>query len=240
MESAIRPDHGDSDVREMASLLSHCRAFHFHDTSRQSPLRSHASQVESDYLRSEGRNLGAYLLSLSSSSSEVDRAAFDRILRLTQQIAPFIKTLDPAFVDPRNPGTSAVRLDWTDARDFRFGVDQLSDGTLRAIALITALAQPVDRLPSFICIDEPELGLHPAALKLFVGLVRSVAPRCQVVIATQSLALLDDFEPSEIVVVESVAGASTFTPLPLDKLAAWLDDYSLSELYVRNLFGGRP
>ena len=63
-------------------------------------------------------------------------------------------------------GNNTVRLDWIDDQDERFGVHQLSDGTLRAIALITALAQPTHLLPRLISIDEPELGLHPAAIRI--------------------------------------------------------------------------
>lgn len=73
----------------------------------------------------------------------------------------------------------SVRLDWIDDQDERFGAHQLSDGTLRLIALITALAQPTERLPRFISIDEPELGLHPAAITLLAELARSVSRHTQ-------------------------------------------------------------
>jgi len=214
--------------------------FHFHDTSLQSPLRQNARREDARYLRSDGSNLAAYLLNLAQGSSEDDAKAWRRIEGLVQRVAPFIKRLLPTLVDPGHAERSAVRLDWLDERDHLFGSHHLSDGTLRAIALITALAQPKARLPRFITIDEPELGLHPAALTVLVSLVRSVASRCQVLLATQSPALLDHFEPEEVVVAERLDGATRFQRLAPQRLAEWLEEYALSELYEKNLLGGRP
>ena len=186
------------------------------------------------------RNLASFLYQMANSPSEADRAGFDRITRILQQIAPFVKSLEPVLTEPNDPSHSMVRLDWVDQNDERFGVHQLSDGTLRAIALITALAQPKDRLPQFICIDEPELGLHPAAVASLAALVRSVSGSCQVLLATQSPALLDEFTADNVVVVENRAGESQFKSQDSSSLAAWLDDYTLSDLYQRNVLGGRP
>jgi predicted ATPase len=144
------------------------------------------------------------------------------------------------LVNPAAGDESAVRLDWVDERDQVFGPHQLSDGTLRCIALFTALAQPVETLPSFLTIDEPELGLHPAALHLLAGLVRSTSAHCQILLATQSPALLDLFEPHEIVVTERKDGSTELRRLDPNALATWLEDYSLSELYDKNVLGGRP
>jgi predicted ATPase len=220
--------------------VSRMNFYHFHDTSMESPLRGHGRQVESDYLRADGRNLAPFLYLMANSSSEADRAAFDRITRILQQIAPFVKSLEPTLTEPNDPTHSMVRLDWVDQNDERFGIHQLSDGTLRAIALITALAQPRDRLPQFICIDEPELGLHPAAIASLAGLVRSVSAWCQVMLATQSPTLLDEFKADDVVVVENHAGESQFVRQDSSSLANWLEDYTLSELYQRNVLGGRP
>ncbi|HET7501542.1 MAG TPA: AAA family ATPase, partial [Kofleriaceae bacterium] len=220
--------------------VTHMSFYHFHDTSVESPLRGHGRQEESDSLRSDGRNLAPVLYQMANSSNDVDRAAFDRITRILQQVAPFVKSLVPALTEPGDARRSLVRLDWIDQRDERFGVHQLSDGTLRLIALITALTQPLDRLPWFVCIDEPELGLHPAAVATLAGLVRSASARCQVLLATQSPALLDEFGADDVVVVENHAGESVFRPQDSASLAAWLEEYRLSDLYQRNVLGGRP
>jgi predicted ATPase len=237
-EEAQKPNSGIA--RTVRWWLSRMNFFHFHDTSALSPLRQNARQADDRYLRSDGSNLAAFLRRLASSEVAEDQAAWKRIGMLVRQIAPYVKRLEPDLVDPANPETSAVRLYWVDDRDYRFDVHDFSDGTLRAIALFTALAQPVSSLPAFVSIDEPELGLHPAAISLLASLVRSVAPRCQVLLATQSPALLDEFEASEVVVAERVDGATRFRRLDAEKLAAWLEDYSLSQLFDKNVFGGRP
>jgi predicted ATPase len=243
VESNLKP-YSKNSAFWPASVVRHwvsrMNFYHFHDTSMESPLRGHGRQEESDYLRSDGRNLASFLYQMANSPGEADRAAFDRITRILQQIAPFVKSLEPALTEPSDPAHSMVRLDWVDQKDERFGAHQLSDGTLRALALITALAQPKERLPQFICIDEPELGLHPAAVASLAGLVRSVSGWCQVLLATQSPTLLDEFTADNVVVVENHDGESRFVPQDSSGLAAWLDEYTLSDLYQRNVLGGRP
>lgn len=214
--------------------------FHFHDTSSTSPLRQNSRQSEDQYLRSDGSNLATYLFRLANSDAPDDVAAWKRVGMLLRRVAPYIKRIDPALVDLAHPDRSAIRIGWIDENDHRFDVSDLSDGTLRALALITALSQPVARLPRFLSIDEPELGLHPAAITLLAGLVRSIAPRCQVLLATQSPALLDHFEPEEVVVAERANGETSFRRLDREALATWLEEYSLSELFDKNVLGGRP
>ena len=218
-------------------MLNRMNFFHFHDTSAAAAIRSNSRVEDCRYLRSDGSNLAAYLMALKESEEVDTRAAWQRITGLIRKVAPFIKELSPALVGTER---RAVRLDWIDDRDEIFGPHQLSDGTLRVIALITALGQPGDRRPLFVTIDEPELGLHPAAVTLFCSLVRSVVPRTQVVLATQSPALLDHFVPEEVVVVERQDGSSLFRRLDPASLATWLEEYSLSELYDKNVLGGRP
>jgi predicted ATPase len=237
-DEARNPD--EPTARVLNWLISQMSFFHFHDTSRTSPLRQNSRQEDASYLRSDGSNLAAYLRALSMAEGAGCRAAWTRIQGLIRRIAPFIKQLKPTLVDPSIPERSAVRLDWLDERDQVFGPHHLSDGTLRAIALFTALGQPEERLPAFISIDEPELGLHPAAIELLVSLVRSVSTHCQVILATQSPALLDFFDAGEVIVAERANGESTFRRLDPEALESWLDDYTLSELYDKNVIGGRP
>ncbi|MBL8622244.1 MAG: AAA family ATPase [Myxococcales bacterium] len=242
-ESQLEPSAKNAaffPAKEVRAWVMRMNFFHFHDTSQNSPLRSHGRQEEDRYLKSDGSNLAPYLYALSRGESASYRSAWARITGLVRRVAPFIAQLEPTLVAPDAPERSVVRLDWVDELGDRYGVHQLSDGTLRAIALITALAQPVENLPSFIAIDEPELGLHPSALALICGLVKSVSAHAQIVVATQSPALLDEFEPMDVVVVERRDGATTMERLDLDKLSAWLEEYSLSEIWDKNVFGGRP
>lgn len=239
LEEAAK-DSKNTTARTVRWWLSRMNFYHFHDTSGRSALRQNAHPAGSHFLRSDGSNLAAYLYRLANSEAADDISAWKRVGLLLQQIAPYVKQLEPALVNPNSPEKSWLRLFWFDERDHRFDVSDFSDGTLRALALITALSQPAESLPAFICIDEPELGLHPAAITLLVGLVRSVAPRCQVLLATQSPALLDHFEPEEVVVAERERGGTVFHCLDPAKLAVWRDDYSLSQLYDKNILGGRP
>lgn len=238
-------------VQEVREAIARMSFFHFHDTSLTSLLRAPSRAEDARYLRSNGSNLASYLLALRTSATSSDKAAYERIHHLLRQVAPFVKELAPTLLGRSGMPAEAVhesgdvaglkvRLDWIDERDGIFGPHQLSDGTLRALALVTALSQPHDRLPGFLSIDEPELGLHPSALHLLVELVRSISHRSQVLLATQSPALLDHFEPEEVVVAELEQGGSCFRRLDRKELQAWLQEYSLSEIYDKNIIGGRP
>ncbi|WP_428266640.1 AAA family ATPase [Haliangium sp.] len=226
---------GHRAVRRTRRLLQRLSFFHFHDTSARSELRTNARKADDRFLRSDGSNLAAYLLRLKSSSDAAEQAAFHRIQNLMGYIAPFLRELDPVEID-----AGAVRLDWIDDRGDRFGAAHLSDGSLRALALFTALGQPAGQLPLFCVIDEPELGLHPAALELFCDLVRSASARCQIMLATQSPALLDHFDAREVFVTERKEHATVFRRLDQDALSGWLEEYTLANLYHMNVLGGRP
>jgi predicted ATPase len=146
--------------------------------------------------------------------------------------------------DPLN--NSSILLRWRDRNpDYEFGPHQISDGSLRAIALITALLQPDELMPGLIIIDEPELGLHPAAIGLIASLIKAAATKRQVIVSTQSPRLLSEFSPEEVVVVEREEddkgyGQSHFRRLSNEALGAWIDDYDLGSLYEMQATGGGP
>lgn len=237
--SRSEPFHSDElpEPQAVAAVnrwLARMTFYHFHDTSAQSKLRTHARREDDRYPRSDGSNLAAYLLRLKESDQDADRKSWQRINRHCRHIAPAIKELDPVAVN------GSVRLDWIDDRDERFGCHQLSDGTLRALALITVLSQPSERLPRLISIDEPELGLHPAAIALIAELCRSISRHTQIVLSTQSTELLDHFAVEEVVVVEREKGETTLKRLSEQDLRLWLEDYSLRDLYAKGVIGGSP
>ncbi|MFN7354681.1 MAG: AAA family ATPase, partial [Pseudanabaena sp.] len=150
-------------------------------------------------------------------------------------IVPFFA--DFMFAPMRN----TVLLQWQEiGSDLVFSPHQASDGTLRAMALVTLLLQPPDSLPNILILDEPELGLHPYAINIIGGLINSVSNRCQVILATQSPLLVDCFEPEDIIVVERNDRESYFKRLDSSSLTDWLEEYSLSELWNKNVIGGRP
>ena len=126
---------------------------------------------------------------------------YDRIVRHVQRVMPQFHDFD---LEPIPGNKLPVRLNWQDASgsDYLFGPDQISDGSLRFMALATLLLQPPELLPTFIVLDEPELGLHPAAIGELAGIVRSASQKTQVLLATQSTRLVDEFSAEDVVVVE--------------------------------------
>jgi predicted ATPase len=134
-----------------------------------------------------------------------------------------------------------VMLNWR-AKDseYELGPHQLSDGTLRFIALATLLLQPDECLPGVLVIDEPELGLHPYAIKVLASLLTDASTRTQVLVATQSVGLVDEMEPEDIIVANLADGATTLERLDSRRLVEWLQEYTLSQMWATNLFGGQP
>src|SRR5262249_51333125 len=124
--------------------------------------------------------------------------------------------------------------------DSVFGPHQLSDGTLRAICLITLLLQPEKELPRLIVVDEPELGLHPYSLNVIASLFQSSSHRTQILISTQSSTFLDNFDPEDVILVEREGETSRFSQPNPETLSSWLEDYSLGEVWEKNVIGGGP
>lgn len=115
-----------------------------------------------------------------------------------------------------------------------------SDGTLRFICLATLLLQPIELLPDTILIDEPELGLHPYAITMLAEIFKQVAEQRQLIVSTQSVELVNELTPEDVIVVDQEDGASTFKRFTQDELSGWLDQYAMGELWKRNILGGRP
>jgi len=178
-------------------------------------------------------NLAAFLLRLREENGTV----YQRILSTIRLIAPFFDDfeLDAAGTDPN------VILSWRDkGSDQVFGPHQLSDGTLRAICLITLLMQPENQLLDLIIVDEPELGLHPYALNLVAALFKKASHHTQVLISTQSSLFIDNFDPEDVIVVNREGKESQLVRPDPAKLEAWLDEYSLGEVWEKNVIGGGP
>jgi predicted ATPase len=95
-------------------------------------------------------------------------------------------------------------------------------------------------LPAMLILDEPELGLHPYAIEILAGLIRGASKHVQVVVATQSVSLIDRFDPGDIVVTDRKHRETLFRHLDNAALTEWLESYTLSELWEKNVIGGRP
>ncbi|MXY08272.1 MAG: AAA family ATPase [Rhodothermaceae bacterium] len=232
-------------VTYVVDALRSWKVYHFHDTSSTARIKQTGDLHENDRLKHDAGNLAAFLFMLQERHSQ----NYKLIRGAVRQIFPRFKdfALRPS---PLNP--DKIRLEWQEhGSNYRFGPHQLSDGTLRFMGLATLLLQP--NLPSTLLIDEPELGLHPSALTLLAGMVRSASSRAQLILTTQSVSFLNEFEPEDIITVErggstalSVGdfryglGESIFRKHDGESLQEWLNAYSLGELWEMNVLGARP
>lgn len=207
--------------------------YHFHDTSLLAPMRRGQSIHDWREFRPDASNIAAFLLHLKTTNLP----RYQRIIETVQLIAPFFEDF---ILEPEEKGSErVVRLEWRQKGDsYPYQPWHLSDGTIRFLCLATALLQPSP--PATIIIDEPELGLHPFALEVLAGLIREASEKGQLIVSTQSASLLNYFEPEEIIVVERMNGASLFRRLDPKKLERWLEEYTLGDLWRKNVIDGGP
>lgn len=208
--------------------------YHFHDTSDNAPLRSTSLIDDNKYLKENGSNLASYLYFLQQKHEK----SFRRIEKTIESIIPFFERFS---LEPSRLQEKVINLEWLEKGkpEIFFNASHLSDGSLRFIALATLLLQP--ELPHTIIIDEPELGLHPVAINKLAGLIKSVAERgCQIIISTQSINLVNNFLPEDIITVDRDNNQSSFKRLVSDDLSEWLNDYSVGELWSKSVINGQP
>ncbi len=225
---------GRSVASYVYDAISSWKIYHFHDTSKNAPMRRYESIDDNAYLRFDAANIAPFLLDLKESSRDAKTSAYNQIVDTIRLVTPFF---DDFILKPNN--NEKVRLRWRQkGSDYPLKPQHLSDGTLRFICLTTALLQP--NPPSTIIIDEPELGLHPYAVEILAELIAATANKTQLIISTQSPSLVDYFEPGNIIVVNRKDGESVFNRLNKDALSSWLNDYSLGELWRKNIVTGGP
>lgn len=224
-------ERGDRSVAaHVIKILRGCRVFHFSEAGGKSPSARMVPTSDNLALNSDASNLAAVLFELQRRKDP----AYRMIVGAVRLVAPFFRdfVLKPEHDD-------YLRLRWRqNDSETVFSASQMSDGTLRFVCLATLLLQP--ELPSLVVLDEPELGLHPYAIVQLAGLLRQASVRSQVLVATQSVTLMNQFEIGDLIVVERVKGTSTFSRPDAEKLRGWLEEYSLGELWEKNLIGGRP
>jgi len=222
-------------VRHVANAMRSWQVYHFHDTSSSAKVKQTQDIGDNRALHADAGNLAAYLYLLHEKYSEHYRLIVDTVRLAAPFFGDFV--LRPLGLNPNR-----IRLEWRErGRDNVFGTHVLSDGTLRFICLTTLLLQPTERMPQTIVLDEPELGLHPSAIALLAGMVRSASVHRQVILATQSVTLVNQFSPEDVIVVErDKDGASVFRRLDEGSITGWLEDYALGEMWEKNLIGGRP
>lgn len=227
-------EYDDKTCVAVRNLLSMCKVYQFSDSSLTSPMRQASTVDSAQYLQSEANNLASFLYYLKH--NYVDSY---------QRIVSYVKSVMPQFGDfYLEPERGYISLKWTDntANDYVFNAEQFSDGSIRFVALATLLLQPGRTMPRVIIIDEPELGLHPYAIDQLSEMIKDASMHAQVVLATQSPALIDHFDIGNICVVEQDEERHCTVARNLDEAAyaEWLKEYAISELWDKNVMGGRP
>lgn len=223
-----RPDA--TTAGQVVRYLRDWKVHHFHDTSDASRLKQPGLITETERLLPRAENLAAFLRGIR------DTPACKLIVRTIQRVAPFFRdfVLEPEASNPR-----LIRLRWRHrGSEETFDAGDFSDGTLRFICLTTLLLQP--QPPTTILLDEPELGLHPHALHLLAGMMRSASSKTQIIAATQSVTLANQFSWEDLIVVDRVDDASQFRRLTGEEISGWLDDYAVGELWEKDVIGGTP
>lgn len=216
-------------------VLQYLRGFavyHFQDSSYSAGVKYTVDLDDNQLLRGDGANLAAFLYRLR----EKNPGDYSNIVQAVRLVFPFF---DDFSLEPSRLNPDKIRLEWREqGSDAYFNASALSDGTLRFICLATLLLQP--DLPSTILLDEPELGLHPYAINVLAELLRGAATKTQVICSTQSVGLVNQFEPEDVIVVEREDQQSVFRHLDRADMESWLDDYGLGDLWEKNIIGGRP
>jgi predicted ATPase len=210
------------------------RMYHFHDTSESAMIKQPHGTNDNIYLRPDARNLAAFLYSLKLNHEN----HYNRIVKTIRLVAPFFGDF---LLRPIIDNRDQIELEWTEKdQDVPFKAYHLSDGTLRFICLTTVLLQPEEFQPETILIDEPELGLHPYAINVLASLIRSASKSKQIILSTQSVELVNEFEPEDVIIADREKGYTRLERLNTEALSSWLEEYSLGELWQKNILGGRP
>lgn len=218
--------------RHILADLESYRVYHFHDTSDTAAAKGLSDIEDNRVFRPQAENLAAFLYYLQQQKP----LNFSLIQDTVRQIAPFF---DKFQLSPSRLNPTRIRLEWLErGSDAYFNASSLSDGTLRFICLAVLLLQP--DLPPLVLLDEPELGLHPAALIVLANMLDSASTRTQVIVATQSVTLVNQFTPEDVWTVDREDGQSVFRQLNNADRSEWLENYALGELWEKNLLGARP
>lgn len=216
--------------------LKSWKVYHFHDTSDSARVKRIGSINDNLYLRPDASNLAAFLYLLKNTREDYYRAIRDTI----RLVNPFF---DDFILRPIPGNEDSIRLEWHErGSDYPFLAHHISDGTLRFMCLATLLLQPT--LPTTILVDEPELGLHPYAIVVLASLIKSASEKTQIIISTQSVSLVNQFDAENLRIVERNEQdgmyETTISSVDPQRLSSWLEEYSLGELWEKNVLGGRP
>ena len=220
------PDHYP-ELTWLGDEFSRMRLYREWSFGRYTPPRlPQVADRPNDFLDDDGGNLGLVLNRLRT-EPEVKRRILRALRDLYEGVADFGISMEG--------GTVQVFLE---ENDVAMPATRLSDGTLRFLCLLAILCHPTP--PPLVCIEEPELGLHPDVLPGLADLLREASERCQLVVTTHSDVIVDKLTdaPESVVVFEKEDGRTKMKRLDGRELAVWLERYSLGDLWTRGELGG--
>ena len=232
-EQSILSQRKDPDLYPeltyLGEALSRIRIYREWSLGRDSPLRlPQKADLPNDFLQEDGKNL-ALVLNRFQGEPAVKRRLLDALSKFYEGITDFHVKIEG----------STVQL-FLEEGDVVIPATRLSDGTLRYLCLLAVLCHP--QPPPLICIEEPELGLHPDILPTVSKLLLEASERSQLIVTTHSDMLVDALtnEWWSIVVCEKRDGQTVMRRLDEEKMAAWLENYRLGELWSSGEIGGNP
>lgn len=211
----------------LADMFDKIRIYRDWSFGRYTPPRlPQRTDLSTDFLEEDCRNLGLILNNLHN-KPDVKAKILDALNALYPEISDFGVSIEG--------GTAQIFL-----HEGRFSIPatRLSDGTLRYLCLLAILCHP--NPPPLICIEEPELGLHPDALAKLAELMIDASGRTQLIVTTHSDIFVDRFsnDPEMVVTFEKSGESTEAHRLNRDELSNWLNKYSLGEMRQRGHIGG--
>lgn len=218
-------------IRELAEMVERIAFYRDWVFGSSSEVRDvQPAGLDSYKLANDSSNLAQVLKAWRDRG---DQAVFDQLIELLRKFYEPVKDVDTELL-----GTHLRLMVKEDGLNSRTPATRLSDGTLRWLMLLIILLDPAP--PPIICIDEPELGLHPDAIHTLADLLVEAATRTQLIVTTHSTALVDAFsgDPEAVCVCEKVDGATEIKRLEKERMKVWLDDYSLGHLWASGEIGG--
>ena len=225
--SQIRDPFHYPDLTWLGDMYPRMRTYREWTFGRHAaPRQPQDAALPNDFLLEGGQNLGLVVNRLKR-----EPAAKSRFLDALRQLYEGIVDFDVIV----EGGTVQVILQ---EGNITVPAVRLSDGTLRYLGLLAILCHPTP--PPLVCLEEPELGLHPDILPGLADLLRNASERCQLIVTTHSDTLIDALTdtPESVVVCEKENGQTRLRRLDKDDLSHWLDKYRLGELWSSGEIGG--
>jgi predicted ATPase len=215
------------EITHLGNTFGNIRIYRNWSFGRHTPLRQpQKSDLPNIWLEENFTNLGLVL---------------NRLQQNAETKKKFLKNLNALYDGIDDYGVNieggTVQVFFHEGR-FTIPATRLSDGTLRYLCLLAILCNPTP--PPLVCIEEPELGLHPDVLSTLAELMIEASQKTQLIVTTHSSQLVDKFtdSPDSVIVCEKHEGATTMKRLDKDALSAWLKDYSLGEVWSMGEIGG--